>query len=69
MDLSFNVLFAGIFFGMVGFAGLKIARNVGSFRMALISVALIAYPYFFQNSFLLWGTGILLTAALIIWRE
>ena len=67
--MSASTLFAGVLFGAVGmgvFAYGRKQRQVGPF---LIGVALMVYPYFFDDPWLLYGIGIVLIAALFILRD
>ena len=56
-----GTLIAGLFFGLIGIAGLKIGKNIGSAHKMVVGAALIGYPYFVENPYLMWGIGILLS--------
>jgi Na+/proline symporter len=57
MNFTFSSLAAGFFFGIWGVYFLKRGRRVGHPPSLLIGLALIAYPYFIENDYLLWGIG------------
>ncbi len=69
MSFDINNLLASFIFGVVGIAGWKYGRRIGSIRKLFISVGLCLYPYFVTNAYLIWGVGAGLTAALIFWEE
>lgn len=69
MNFDMTNIVAGLLFGLIGFGGWKYGKNIGSGRKLWISGALMFYPYLVENNYLLWGIGVLLTCALIFWRE
>jgi hypothetical protein len=62
-------LFALIVFSVVGFAMFNYARKQAKWRTAGISVALMFYPYFVDETWLLYAIGLALCAALYLFRE
>jgi hypothetical protein len=69
MNFDANTLFAGIFFGMVGVAALKIGRSIASWKTMILGLILILYPYFISGAITTWVIGICLTALLFIWKD
>ena len=62
-------LFAQVLFGAIGFAAFVYGRKQGQLKPALLGVAIMAYPYFVDNVWLLYGIGAVLTAALFVFRD
>ena len=62
-------LVADLIFGALGMAAFVYGRKQGRLKTMLISVALMAYPYFVSGTLLLYGIGVLLTAALFVFRD
>jgi hypothetical protein len=56
--------FGLIVFGVIGFSALMYGRKLVLPRPMILGVALMVYPYFLSNIWLLYGIGILLTVAL-----
>ena len=63
------VLIAGLLFGSIGFAAFIYGKRQSSFRVMMIAVGLMAYPYFVKNTVALYGIGVALTVALFVFRE
>jgi len=68
-DFSAAKIFAWIIFGVIGFAVFLYGKKNKSFRPMIIGVVLMVYPYFISGTFLLYFIGIVLTAALYLWRD
>ncbi len=64
-----NVLFAGLVFGVIGFAAFMYGKKQARFSPMAIGVALMGYPYFVSGAWLLWGIGAGLCAALYVFRD
>jgi hypothetical protein len=64
-----EVLFAAILFGAIGMAAFVYGKKSGNMRPMVIGIALMAYPYFVPQTWLLYLIGCLLTAGLFLWRE
>ena len=62
-------LVADLVFGAIGMAAFIYGRKQGRLKTMLISVAIMAYPYFVSGTLLLYGIGILLTAALFVFTD
>ena len=61
MNFTAPWLIAGLVFGVIGMYLIKRAKSEAHIPYALIGVALIAYPYFVENIYILWGVGVALT--------
>ena len=59
----YNIL-AGILFGSIGWISLSYGRKLQLWKPIAIGLALMIYPYFFSNNWLLWGVGIALLVTL-----
>ncbi len=62
-------LFAGLFFGLVGLVGFNYGRKQMLWRPLLVGLALMVFPYFVSEIWLLYAIGAGLCAALWFWRE
>lgn len=58
--LNFNPynLLAGLVFGAIGWGAWRFGRALERWKPVAIGVALMIYPYFVGNPWLLWGIGI-----------
>jgi hypothetical protein len=63
------VLFAGLMFSLVGMVAFTYGRKQGQWQQMVIGIALIAFPYFVSETWLLYAIGVGLCAALILWRN
>ena len=68
-DFSAANIFAYIIFGAIGFAVFVYGKKNKLLRPMIIGLALMAYPYFFSGTLLIYLVGIILTAAVFFWRE
>ena len=57
MNFSFSGLMAGFVFGTLGFYLLRHGKKQAHTPFIVIGLALMIYPYFIENEFLLWGVG------------
>ena len=64
MNFSASSIIAGILFGGVGFVAFAYGKKMASWRAMGLGAILMVYPYFIQNTFALYGIGILLTVGL-----
>ena len=62
-------IFGGIIFGIIGWYAFWHGKKEKSWRPMVIGILLMVYPYFISNTFLAFGIGSALTAALYFWRE
>ena len=62
-------LVSGLLFGGIGFVAFMYGKRQASLKAMLIGVLLMVYPYFVSNTLASYAIGILLTAALFIFRD
>jgi hypothetical protein len=62
-------LFGLIVFSVTGFAMFTYGRKQAAWRTAAIGAALMIYPYFVSQTWLLYTIGLALCAALYVFRE
>lgn len=62
--LSGSNLFAGLLFGSIGFVGFIFGKRLHLWKPMFIGIALMAYPYFIEDTLTLWAIGMAGTAAL-----
>lgn len=60
MNFSLSSLAAGFVFGVFGVYILKQGKKDANIPKILIGVAMLAYPYFIENIYLIWGLGAVL---------
>ena len=58
MNFTLSGILAGLIFGTFGIYFVKHGRREAHIESVLIGIALMAYPYFVENDFLLWGIGV-----------
>ena len=66
---SAAVLFAALLFGTIGFAAFMYGKKAASWRPMTVGVALMIYPYFISEVWLLYVIGSTLCAMLFFWRD
>ena len=59
-----GAVFGMLAFGTIGFAAFMYGKNSMRLRPVVLGFALMAYPYFVSDGWILYGTGALLTTAL-----
>ena len=59
-ELSLSSLFAGFTFGVLGVFLIKQGKKKGHLAGILIGLALLVFPYFISNPFLVWPIGLAL---------
>lgn len=57
MDFSISALAAGFIYGVFGMYLIKVSRKQSHVPNLIIGIALVIYPYFIDNDYLLWGIG------------
>ena len=62
-------LFASIVFGAVGMAAFLIGKKSLRWQPMTLGVALMTYPYFVSQAWLLYGIGSVLCVGLYLFRE
>jgi hypothetical protein len=60
---GYNLL-AGLIFGTIGWGALSYGRKLDLWKPIAIGLALMIYPYFFSNPWLMWGIGVALLVTL-----
>ena len=55
MSLDLYNLLAGLIFGMIGLGAFSYGKKLDLWQPRAIGAALMAYPYFVSNGWLLWG--------------
>ena len=63
MFSPYNIL-AGFIFGTIGFGAWRYGKAMEKWKPVAIGLALMVYPYFVYNSYLLWGIGVALLVTL-----
>jgi hypothetical protein len=63
MTFTFSSLAAGFFFGVWGVFLIRRAKRESHIPSLFFGLALIVYPYFIENDYLLWGIGAVLCGA------
>ena len=62
-------IFAWVIFGIIGSVAFFSATKARALPQAVIALALMVYPYFVPQTWLLYVIGVALTAGLFIFRE
>ena len=63
------MIVANLLFGSVGFVAFVYGKRMHLWKTMFLGLGLMAYTYFVENTFLLFGIGIALTAALFLFRD
>ena len=61
-------IFASIIFGSIGFGVFIYGKKQSDLKFICVGIALMAYPYFVQNTIASYVVGILLIASLFVFR-
>ena len=62
-------LFGSLLFGIVGFAVFRYGRKATLWKPMTIGVALMVYPYFITETWLMYAIGAALCAGLFLFRD
>lgn len=62
-------LIGNLFFSSVGFVAFFYGKKQGLWKTAVIGIALMVYPFFVPNAWLMYGIGAALSAALFFFRD
>jgi hypothetical protein len=62
------IMFAWIVFGAIGFAAFVYGKRLLQVKTMLIAVALMVYPYFVSDTWVVYAIGIALCVALFLFR-
>ncbi|MBA3963967.1 MAG: hypothetical protein H0X40_19005 [Chthoniobacterales bacterium] len=68
-NFSLANIIAGTIFSSIGFIGFFYGRRMNLLKPVLIGIALMAYPYFIENTLVIYAIGIVGTLALFVWRD
>jgi hypothetical protein len=60
MDFSASNLFAGLVFGSFGLSFFRLGKKRGHPMAIVAGTALMIFPYFVENIYLMWGIGLVL---------
>jgi hypothetical protein len=63
------VIVANLLFGSIGFVAFIYGKRMHVWKPMFLGITLMAYTYFVENTFLLFGIGIVLTASLFLFRD
>jgi hypothetical protein len=66
--LSAPNLLAGLLFSSIGFVGFVYGKRMNLWKPMFLGIALMAYPYFIEDTIVLCVIGLLGTAALFLLR-
>ncbi|MCR4299479.1 MAG: hypothetical protein NUV75_12160 [Gallionella sp.] len=66
---SYANLFAAILFGSAGFAAFIYGKKSANWKPMTLGVILMVYPYFIEETWLLYVIGAVLTAGIFVWRD
>lgn len=67
--MTFTNLFGALLFGCIGLAAFTIGRKRARFKMMIIGIILMGYPYLVPNTLALYALGAILTASLFVFKE
>lgn len=56
-DLNPYSILAGLIFSMIGLGAFSYGKKLDLWQPKVIGLALMVYPYFIYNKWLLWGIG------------
>ena len=62
-------LLAGLVFGMIGWGAYRYGKQLELIYPRVLGVALMVYPYFVSNRWLIWMVGVILLVLLWIKRH
>ena len=67
--IFFLVIFLMILFSIFGYAAYRWGKNTSRRGPYWIGIALMVYPYFISNTWLMYGVGVALCASLLAFRH
>ena len=62
-------LFGSILFGAVGLAAFVYGKKLALWKPMVLGIALMAYPYFVSRTWVLYATGVVLSALIFVLRD
>jgi hypothetical protein len=67
-SFSMAEMIGGFVFGSIGFVAFVYGKRMHVWKPMMLGLALMAYPYFAPNAAVVFGVGVVLTAALFLFR-
>ena len=64
-----SYLMGGVIFSAIGMAASAYGKRMGLWKPIALGIALMVYPYFVDDTWWLYGIGVVLTAALFYFRD
>lgn len=58
ISLDFYNILAGFIFGVIGLGAFQYGKSLDLWQPRTIGMAMMVYPYFVSNNWLIWGIGI-----------
>ena len=68
LDFSTSTIIGGMIFSSIGLAAFVYGKKQALAKPMVIGILLMAYPFFFSDTLLLYGIGVGLTALLFIFN-
>jgi hypothetical protein len=59
----------GMIFGSIGFVAFVYGKKMAQYRMMVIGLILMVFPYFVSGNWMLYGVGTVLTLVLFFWKD
>ena len=69
MSFSLTNIIGGILFGAIGFVAFVYGKKMEAYKTLGIGLALMIFPYFVGDTFIMYVIGGLLTVALFLFRD
>ena len=66
---SFENLFGALLFGIVGLAAFRYGKKAARWQPLSIGIALMVYPYFVEETWMIYAIGALLCVGLFVFRD
>lgn len=68
-DMSPANLIGGFLFGSIGFVAFIYGKRLNLWKIMLVGLALMIFPYFIANTAIMYAVGVLATASLIFLHQ
>jgi hypothetical protein len=69
MNFTASYLFGTILFGAIGMGAFLYGKKQGQWRILVLGIALMLYPYAVAETWMLYAIGAALAAALFVFRD
>ena len=69
MSFSLSNIIGGVIFGAIGFVAFMYGKRMEAYRALGIGLALMIFPYFIENTVVMYCIGAALTVALFVFRD